>query len=331
MVQQYLRTVKVAIDGGKTFTYDGTIPDDIADGQGQGPGFRIRFDVHQRDSSTPNYANIYIYNLSDASQQPALIRGKTVTLSAGYGGNLQQIFKGQVIQARANLRENPMEPDTALAILATDSGLARNNAVVNKTLAAGHTHKDRAQVALDALKAMGVQQGYIAADALSKVKFPRGFACFGMAKDLLRQTCAATKTSFSIQNGKAYIVENSKPTPGGTTILRGDTGLIGLPVQTIQGIEGQTLLNPQLHVYSLVQIESRLIQQSSISPAYGSANQNYYLDSERLAADGIYKLYVVEHYGDTRGNDFYTSFIGVRNGALPNPALATRLVPEASN
>jgi hypothetical protein len=152
-----------------------------------------------------------------------------------------------------------------------------------------------------------------------------------MAKDLLRQTCGATKTSFSIQNGKAQILENDKGLPGGAIVLKGDSGLIGLPVQTIQGIEGVALLNAQIRVGCLVQIDSKLIQQSAFSPSYTSANENYYLEEDRLAVDGLYKVFVAEHQGDSRGNEFYTTFVAVRNGALPNPALATRLVPTPAN
>jgi hypothetical protein len=326
MGQHFLRSVEVEV-GETKFTYDGTIPDDIADGRGQGPGLRIRFDTHQRDSSTPNYANIHIFNVSESAAAPALKRGVQVKLSAGYGGEVVEIFKGQVLQARTNVRDRPDDPNTALVILATDSGIARNYAVVSKTLAKGHTHDDRVQACLDALGTMGVSKGYVATEALSKTKFPRGIALFGMAKDILRATCGATQTSFSIQNGKAQVLENGKALPGGAVPLRADTGLLGLPVQTIQGVEARMQLNGRIVVGSTVSIDSKSIQQSSFSPAYGSAVENYYLDSARLATDGIYKVYVVEHAGDTRGAFFETQIVCIRNGALPNPALASRLVP----
>lgn len=326
MTDHFLRCVQVSV-GGATFTYDGTIPDNLADGRGDGPGLRIRFDIHQRDSSTPNYANVYIYNVSESAATPALKRGASVKISAGYGGRVAEIFSGQVIQARTNVRDRPDDPNTALVILATDSGIARNFAVASKTLSAGHTHEDRAMACIEALKSHGVGIGYIASAALSKTKFPRGIALFGMAKDILRATCAATQTSFSIQKGKAQILENGKGLPGGAIPLRGDTGLLGLPVQTIQGVEARVQLNGQIVVGSTVSIDSKIIQQSSFSPAYGSANENYFLDSNRLATDGIYKVYVVEHVGDTRGPAFETQIICVRNGALPNPALASRMVP----
>ena len=281
----------------------------------------MRFDVRQKDVSTPNVATLSITNLADASTQPAFYSGKQVTLSVGYGQNLQTIFKGQIKQAR-NLREDTT--DKVLVILATDGGDARNYAVVNKTLAAGHTHMDRAQVAIDALKKLGLTQGYIDTVALTKTKFNRGFAAFGNAKDLLRQLCGATGTSWSIQNGAVQILGNDKALPGGTIVLNGKTGLVGLPVQTIQGIEGQALCNPQIKVGGLIQIDQKSIQQAAVNTSYTGDAQNALLPE--VATDGIYKLYVVEHQGDTRGNEYYTSFVGIKNGSLPTPALKTRLI-----
>ncbi|MET3409454.1 hypothetical protein [Methylobacterium sp. 1030] len=313
MAQQYLRNVRVQIADGPTFDYDGE--------KNGGQGLRIRFGVRQKDVSTPNNADAIITNLRDSTTQPAFFTGKQITISVGYGSNLQTIFQGQIKQAR-NLREDVT--DKILSILATDSGDARNFAVVNKTLNAGHTHMDRAQVAIDALKQLGVGQGYIDTDALSKIKFPRGFAAFGNAKDLLRQICGATGTSWSIQNGKVQILGNDKALPGGTIVLNGKSGLVGLPVQTIQGIEGVCLCNPAIKVGGLVQIDQKSIQQAQQQVGYQSEAQNNLLPE--IATDGVYKIYVVEHEGDTRGNEYYTKFVGIKNGSLPTPALKTRLI-----
>lgn len=302
MGQQYLRNVRVQIDGGKTFNYDGSV--------NGGQGLRIRFDTQQKNASTPNVANILITNLTDASTQPAFHAGKQVTLSVGYGQGIQTIFKGQVKQAR-NLREDVT--DKVLALLCVDSGDARNYAVVNKSLSAGHTHMDRAQVAIDALKQLGVNQGYIAKDALSQIKFPRGFAAFGNAKDLLREIAFATKTTWSIQNGNVQILENDKGLPGGTIVLNARTGLVGLPEQTIQGVEGRCLFNGQIVPGSLIQIDQKSIQQGAFSADYLGDLKNY--NYSPIAADGIYKVWVVSHSGDTRGNEFYTSFIAVKIGS----------------
>lgn len=315
MTQQYLRTVSVEIEGGKTFTYRGD--------ENGGQGLRITFETTQKDASTPNVARIGIFNLKDSSTQPAFYVGKTVTLSAGYvGSSIYVLFKGQILQAR-NLRADVT--DKVLAILATDGSEPRNYAVVNKTLSAGHTHYDRAMACFEPMKAFGIGLGYIDKDALSKVKFPRGAALFGSAKDWLRQTSAATRTSWSIQNGKLQILANDKTLPGGEIVLNSRTGLVGLPVQTIQGIEGAALLNGQIVPGRVVRIDQKSIQQAEFDPSITGAPNNAQLQQFGLSTDGRYKIFYVGHLGDTRGEPFFTNFIGVAMSAGSiSPAMAAR-------
>ena len=315
MTLQYLRTVSVEIEGGKTFTYRGD--------ENGGQGLRIFFETAQKDASTPNVARINIVNLAKSSTQPAFYVGKSVTLSAGYAsGSVFVIFKGKILQAR-NLRQDVT--DTVLAILATDGDTPRNYAVVNKSLSAGYTYYDRAMVAADAMQALGLGLGYIDKDALTKTKFPRGFAAHGMAKDHLREIAFATRTSWSIQNGKLQILANDKPLPGSAIVLNGKTGLIGLPVQTINGVEGQCLLNGNIVPGSVVQIDQSSVQQAEYDPSITGAPNNAQLDAFGVAADGQYKIMAVSHSGDTRGEPFVTQFIGVKLSAgSVSPALASR-------
>ena len=314
MTQQYLRTVELKIEGGKTFRY-------VGDENG-GQGLRIRFETTQADRSTPNVLRAQVTNLADSSTQPAFYKGKTITLSAGYAGAVGVLFKGQIQQAR-NLRENTT--DKVLSIIATDASQPRNYAIANQTLSAGHTHYDRVMVAANAFKAMGVSIGYIDKDALLPVKFNRGFAAFGMAKDLLRQTCTACKTSWSIQNGVFQVVKNDKPKPGGTIVLNSKTGLVGLPIQTIQGVEGTCLLNYNIVPTCSVQIDQKSIQQAEIDPSTTGAPNNALLEMYGIATDGQYKVFYVSHAGDTRGEEFYTHFVCVKASAgTVSPALAAR-------
>jgi hypothetical protein len=327
MSQLYLRKVQVAIEGGRTWLYDGTLPDSMADGKNQGCGLRIRFRTQQKDASTPNVLRVDIFNVSQSSVAASLMTGKQVTLSAGYGGGpVHVLFKGQVRQVRANVRDDVMDPDSYLAILATDSSQPRNYAIVNKTLSAGHTFYDRLMVCADALKAMGVQIGYIDKEQLSKSTFPRGAALFGMAKDTLRETCRATKTSWSIQNGVFQVVANDKAKPGGAIVLNGKTGLIGQAVQTIGGIEGRSLLNGLIVPTATVKIDNRSIQRAEIDPSIGGDPNNRLLAQYgALSADGTYKVFYVGHEGDTRGEPFYTNFVAVTTaeGTVP-PVYAQR-------
>ncbi|MBZ9939129.1 hypothetical protein LB518_22725 [Mesorhizobium sp. BR1-1-16] len=236
-----------------------------------------------------------------------------VVLQAGYEQNFGTIFEGKIIQMRYG-RETPT--DTYLAILATDNGQAHNYATVNKTLAAGHTFKDQVDACLEALKPFGVTAGFIA--DLPSVTMPRGAVLFGMVRDKMRDIAAATNTSWAIQSGKLNVVKNDSYHPGEAIVVNSRTGMIGMPVQTIGGIEVKTLLNPQIQPGRRIKIDQSSIQQAAFSPQYTAEVSNSMIPS--IADDGIYKVLVVSHSGDTRGNPYYSDIVCIRaDGQGPIP------------
>ncbi|CAA2161238.1 hypothetical protein MBRA_06398 [Methylobacterium brachiatum] len=322
MSDQYLRNMSVEIEGGATWTYRGD--------QNGGQGLRMTFEITMADTSTPNVARIGVFNLADKSTNPAFFRGKTVTVSAGYvSGPSYVLFKGEIQQAR-NLRADVT--DKVLAILATDKSTPRNYAVVNKTLSAGHTYYDRVMACADPMKTLGVGLGFIDKAALSKASFPRGAALFGNVKDHLRQICTATRTSWSVQQGKLQVLGNANALPGAAIVLNSKTGLVGLPVQTIQGIEGVCLLNGRMVPGCVVRIDQKSIQQAEYDPNTTGAPNNALLDQFGIASDGRYKVFYVGHTGDTRGDPFFTNFICVRLEALSaSYALASRGIGMPTN
>ncbi|MBB3811467.1 hypothetical protein FHS81_003582 [Pseudochelatococcus contaminans] len=222
-------------------------------------------------------------------------------LTAGYqgGGASGVIFTGNVKEWRKG-RETPV--DTYLDVIAADGDRAYNYAVVNKTLEAGHTNRDALNVITQSLAEHGVDVGHIA--DLGQTVFPRARVMFGMARDYLRTLCRSTNTLWTIQNEKLQIVEEKRALPGSAYVLNSETGLIGMPEQTMGGIQARCLLNPDIQVSGQVQID-----QSSVSKAMMSSidiNQDvdrYFLPG--IAADGMYKVLYMSMIGDTRGPQWY--------------------------
>ncbi|MDQ0437947.1 hypothetical protein QO014_002339 [Kaistia dalseonensis] len=266
---------------------------------------RIRFQVRQGDLQTPNWAEITVTNPSPNTIAKAKKEYTKVALQAGYAENFGTIFEGEVRQIRSG-RENPT--DTYLTILATDGGKAHNYAVVNKTLAAGNTFRQQVDACLEPMKAMGVKVGYIA--DLGSAKMPRGTVLFGMARDCLRNIAQSTNTSWSIQNGTFQMIKNGSYAPGDAIVVNSRTGMIGLPTQTIDGIEVMMLLNPMVQPGRRIKIDQASIQQAALSPAYTAEVANSMIPS--TADDGVYRVLVVDHAGDTRGNPYYTTVICIR-------------------
>ena len=300
MTRQWLREVKLTVEGGGTVT--------------ELSALRIRFRTMQNNLQRPNSAHITITNPSTETSQRLKKEGQVVTLEAGYqDGGPSVIYKGNIIQKRSG-RENPVE--TYLDILAGDGDQAYNFATVSKTLSAGSTYRDQVDVVAAEMKKHGVEVGHI--PDLGDKKMPRGRTLFGMARDVMRDIAMSTGTSWSIQDGKLTMVKNQEFMPGDVHVINSTTGMIGLPEQTLDGIIVRMLLNPKIKPGSKIKIDQASVQQALFSPNYTAEVQNSMIPS--LADDGIYKCLVVEHSGDTRGLAYYTNVTCIRadgQGPLP--------------
>lgn len=286
---------------------------------------RIRFHIHQNDIQFPNWADIWVTNLSDQTANLIQQEFTAVQLEAGYLDHMGLIFKGEIIQKRKGREEDVV--DTYLNIIARDMDRAYNSAVVNKTLAAGSTFKDQVDACLEPMKQFGLEVGYIS--ELGQQKMPRARVLFGMARDYLRRIAFATDCAWSIQNGTFQMVKNTELMPGEAIVLNSATGLVGMPEQTIDGIKARCLLNPSIRPGRRVQIDQKSVNEAQFSAAYTGEVRNNLIPS--LAEDGFYKVIVVEHIGDTRCPPWYTEITCLRaDGQGPMPlslSLAQRGIP----
>lgn len=261
---------------------------------------RVRFHVRRADIQTPNTLEARVWNVSEQTAVQVKREFQRVVLQAGYEfGNFGTIFDGTIRQVRWG-REN--QTDTYMDILASDGDEAYNFAVANTTLAAGSTHQDQTWAMRAVMEEHGIKQGYM--PELTDQKLPRGKVMFGMCRDYLRDIAASTGCSWSIQDGALQLVPLSGYLPSEAVVLSSKTGMIGMPEQTQDGIRTKCLLNPRLKVSGQVQIDNKSVQQMRIDMSYTAINFQ-----PKIADDGFYRLLVVEHFGDTRGNDWYSDLI----------------------
>jgi len=299
MTRQWIREVRLLIDAGGKST-------DVS-------ALRIRFKVQQNNIQRPNSAEIFITNPSPDTAQRIKKEGQLITLEAGYKEGYGLIFKGELIQKRIG-RDNPVE--TYLALVATSGDRAYNFSTVSKTLAAGSTFKDQVDEVIKAMKPYGIEPGFIA--DFGNKKMPRARTLFGLSRDIMRDIAFSTGTSWSIQNQKLQVVKNQESLPGETHVINSRTGMVGLPQQTLDGIQVRMLLNPKIVPGSRIKLDQKSVQEAAFSPNYLAEVQNSMIPS--LAEDGLYKVLVSDHHGDTRGNSYYTDAICIRadgQGPLP--------------
>lgn len=263
---------------------------------------RIRFQVEGALSEFSNIAYISITNLSDRTAQKIHEEGKQVTLEAGYEDGYGVIFKGNIFQKRGNARETPTDKVFQITGKSGDRGLVYG--VVNKTLSAGHTWRDQVDVALDVLKPFGITAGHIA--DLGSQTFPRARSLFGQVRDLLRTITQSTGTTFHIADQKLNIVKSKETLPGEAFVLNSNTGLIGMPVQTLGGVQVRMLLNPRVAPGTRLKIDQKSILQAQLDPSGAPGSYLNNMQYPALATDGLYKVVTRDHIGDTRGQPWYT-------------------------
>lgn len=272
------------------------------DGQGlELADLRVVFQTHHADYETPNHADIRVYNLAEATARRVEKEFTKVVLQAGYQGTMGLIFGGTVRQVRRG-RENGK--DTYLDILASDGDRAYNYAVVNATLAAGSTANDQVLTAQAAMAEHGVEAGHL--PELGGPALPRGRVMYGMARKTMRDASQATNSSWSIQNEATQVVPTQSYLPGEAVVLTAQTGLIGQPEQTNEGIKVRALINSRFRVGGRIKLDNASIKRFRTEITVGAFNK-----APRLDDDGLYRILGVDFTGDTRGKDWYADLICV--------------------
>ncbi len=297
--QQYLRKLSLLlVDGDKAL--------DLTQ-------MHFKFQTSNQDAESPSTAVIRVYNLSDTTIKK--IRGEFshVVLQAGYqDAAFGVIFDGTIKQYRIG-KENGT--DSYLDIMAADGDLGYNFSTISQTLAAGTSSLERTQAAIAAMAPQGIKQGQLLIPTTGGV-LPRGKVLFGLARASLRQETAAIGSTWTISQGNVQVVPLTGYLPSQAVVLNAQTGLIGRVDQTEDGMRCRCLLNPKIVVGGLVQIDNKSINKTVAArdaEVVGSQlAYNRYAGIQQFAsesADGLYRVYVAEHNGDTRGNDFYSDLI----------------------
>ena len=166
-----------------------------------------------------------------------------------------------------------------------------------------------------------VRDGFIA--KLGGEKFTRAVVLHGMVRDFFRKYTQSRSASWSVQNQKLYVVKNGEGA-GKKRDLNANSGLIGRPEQTMQGIVAKVLLDPGFDVYDTVHVDKKLINEAlapvaprerGIGPGgydsyYGEVNgiRSIYKESmPQLSESGEYQLMKIEHDGVMEGQPWYTT------------------------
>jgi hypothetical protein len=279
--------------------------------------FRIQFHIKQSDCDTPNTAVIRVYNLSLATIQQLVTGFYGVILTAGYQENFGIVFLGNVKQYKIG-KENNI--DRYLDIFAADgdsvytSGMM-STVIAPDTPAPAALQQMTANVYFPPLK--NPQPVPVDPYAPSPIDnpfggtLPRGKVVYGLMRTQLRQFSKTLGARWYFSNGRVVVVPNaSYRDTGQIVVLTGETGLIGYPEATEQGIEFVCLIDPRIQIGGLAQLDNNLVQQHHVLapgwPSWGSL-----AFPGVTSSDGLYRILALDYEGDTRGQPWYAKCVGL--------------------
>ena len=281
--------------------------------------FHIYFHISQPTTETPKAAEIYIYNLSKTTMD--LLCGaddqrkdSQVILEVGYEGSaLEIIFKGKVFQYRRG-RDNQL--DTWLCILAQSCDVAKNNAVINQTVPAGASINDTKNTLLKGYEEAGLQLGN--SPELSDQKLIRGRVLFGSLDLNMQQFSKDNDLAYSLSDDEIHMRIVDKYTIEPVQILSANTGVVGMPQLTSEGLKITCLLNPKLKWGGRVQVDMTNMQTEAYDINYGGQMVDQPFKNPKLStsADGMFIICSIERTGDNRGNDWHDSLVCIAVGAV---------------
>ena len=279
MGELYLRKARVTLSGqgGSTIINPGDETDDQ---------IKIEFQVTRDMSGSASTAAITIYNLAKPTRDAMGQEFDTIELEAGYippsgATNVGTIFKGSIRDASHKREGN----EIISKVECGDGDKAFRQATISKTYPKG----TKVSTVVDDLAAefgkYGMKRGEMKGlDRLPELKRPLSMC--GACDREMDRIGRSNDMHWSSQNETLEIVPGDEML-GGILILTPDTGLIGTPELTDNGVKFDALLNPQARPGRGVIIQSDTLEMNS--------------------EGGLYRLGAVTFSGNNRDGEFKIS------------------------
>lgn len=276
--------------------------------------FRIQFTVSAMDTDSPPTALIRIYNLADTTAQQISKEFQNITLQAGYeNGNYGIIFQGSIMRVRKGRLSNI---DTFVDIMASNLGALKTFGTVGVTIPAGATLPQQVTAVANQVNNSPIAQGNAGSPQqklnvgdtsqafTSGGTLPRGKVVFGLWSEHFNNVADSGGAVWSIgPDGTVNFHKLTGYNSGEAVVINAETGMVGIPAATIQGIEVNCLLNPLIKPGTRIQLNNAdLTTQNTVNssagfPAYSDYQSQF---TANTSTDGVYMALVVEHEGDNR-------------------------------
>ncbi|HBR6930604.1 TPA: hypothetical protein PCC38_003890 [Klebsiella pneumoniae] len=324
----------------------------LVDEKGQGislSDFKVTFTIERNDNRWPALATVKIYNLSPETRNRIMLREYSkITMIAGYdgldstssdtasasevgkvryvtndtinspdGSNYGVIFSGDIaftVEGKDNVT------DHYVRIQAFDGDKAFVEAQISTSLAAGYTLRDEYDLLMKHLEPFGIQKGV--EPVFPDTVYPRAASYHGLVNNYLSRLADDLQATWQFSFGKVDFIQKDVAKHR-AIVLNADTGLIGMPQQTIgAGVNVTCLINSFIQLHGLIQLDQasvyraqlsdeQVLQAGGIAPEQevnGNLVTSGLVQKETpysIATDGVYIVRYISYRGDTRGQDWY--------------------------
>lgn len=274
----YTRKVRARFNGGLIVNPGDSTLDQI----------KIEFSISKSISSSANTADITIYNLSESTRNGMGKEFDAITLEAGYldEGNVGVIFKGAVRDVE-HRREGP---NIKTIISCGDGDTALRRATISKSFPAGTPVKDVVDELAKQMEAQGLAKGeFKYPEAMEGKTFKRPYAvCGSCAREM--DVIGRGNGFYWNSNNETLEIIPGDGFVGGVVLITPETGMIGTPSLTDNGVRVSALLNPEVRPNRRVQLKSQTLEMN--------------------AKDGMYRVSTVTYSGDNHSGDFKMDITG---------------------
>jgi hypothetical protein len=278
-MRQFLRKVRVTFNGGFVVNPADTV----------GVELRVAFSASRTISGSANPFEIKIFNLNAGHRNSVGKEFDEVQLEAGYvppegGGNLGIIAKGFV----RDVQHDRDGPDIITTLTCGDGDKAFRKAAISKTFPTGTPVKDIVEEIYGKMQPFGVEKGeWKFPDDIRTIKRPYSI-CGGCAREL-NVLGRSNDFYWSVQNGVMEVIPADDHLAG-SVLISAETGMIGSPTITDNGVKVKCLLNPGIRPNRTVIVKSEVLEMN--------------------AEDDTYRVSQVDFSGDNQTGDFVADVHG---------------------
>lgn len=254
------------------------------------PGMRVQFKITASTQKEPNTSEITVTNLAPDHRAALQQKGVKVQLEAGYEATGMAVYFRGDARTVDHLRD---KADWNTKIKCGDGDRAFRYAQASESFAADTS-------AADVLKylagQLGLQLGNVPAKVADfSVRFGSGYVVEGSVQRSLDRLVKSLGFTWSIQEGGLQVLAPGEAVASAVPLITSFTGLVGSPEMGSPEKKGK----PQLLKFKCML--------TPVRPGGLVA-----LRSERY--DGQVRVNKVEHSGDIRGQEWYTTIEGVLHG-----------------